>query len=105
MMIDLYSTTGARSTEHNITGVGQPSHLTITATIFIPQSFLAGIWGMNFDPEASPCTMPELSSRFGYPFALALMARVAVVMILFFRRKGWLGSSGQGKEVRKEDQT
>ncbi len=62
--------------------------LTIIATIFIPLSFIAGLYGMNFDP-ASPWNMPELRWRFGYPFALGLMAGVAGAFIWWIRRKGW----------------
>jgi magnesium transporter len=58
--------------------------LTIIATIFIPLTFIAGIYGMNFH------FMPELSQVWGYPGALALMAVVAVIMLLYFRRKRWL---------------
>ena len=47
--------------------------LTIIATIFIPLSFIAGIYGMNFDPDVSVLNMPELKWRGGYPFALLLM--------------------------------
>jgi magnesium transporter len=65
--------------------------LTVIATIFIPLGFVAGLYGMNFDRAASPWNMPELGWRFGYPFALALMALIVVVMLLYFRRKGWLG--------------
>jgi len=64
--------------------------LTIIATIFIPLTFIAGIYGMNFDPQASPLNMPELEWYLGYPFALGLMAVIAVVLLLLFRRKGWL---------------
>ncbi len=64
--------------------------LTIIATIFIPLSFIAGLYGMNFDPQASVWNMPELNWRYGYPFALGLMLLVAVLLLLFFRRKGWL---------------
>ena len=67
--------------------------LTIIATIFIPLGFIAGIYGMNFDPDASPYNMPELSWFFGYPFALALMLGVAIGILFFFRWKGWLGSN------------
>lgn len=63
--------------------------LTIIATIFIPLTFIAGIYGMNFDPEASPLNMPELGWYFGYPFSLGLMALLTVGMVIFFRRKGW----------------
>jgi magnesium transporter len=66
--------------------------LTIIATIFMPLSAIASIYGMNFDREASPWNMPELSWYFGYPFALLLMAVVAVAMLVMFWRKGWLRS-------------
>jgi magnesium transporter len=63
--------------------------LTIISTIFIPLSFIAGVYGMNFNPEASPLNMPELNWFFGYPFSLAIMAIVAGALVMFFRRKGW----------------
>ena len=66
------------------------SFLTIVSVIFIPLTFLAGIWGMNFDPEASPWNMPELKSYLGYPLALGFMAAVALGTILFFKKKKWL---------------
>jgi len=58
--------------------------LTSIGTIFIPLSFIAGVYGMNFD------NMPELHLRFGYVFALLLMATTAGGLLLFFRRKKWL---------------
>ena len=58
--------------------------LTIYATIFIPLTFIAGVYGMNFK------WMPELEWRWGYPAVLFLMASVAVGMLVFFRRKRWL---------------
>jgi len=64
--------------------------LTIMATIFIPLGFIAGLYGMNFDPQASRWNMPELAWQFGYPFAIGVMVVVAGGMLLFFRRKGWL---------------
>ncbi|MDZ7714638.1 MAG: magnesium/cobalt transporter CorA [Balneolaceae bacterium] len=64
--------------------------LTIIATIFIPLTFIAGIYGMNFDPSVSPYNMPELSWYWGYPAAWASMIIVAVVMISYFKRKNWL---------------
>ena len=63
--------------------------LTIIATIFIPLGFVAGLYGMNFNPEISGWNMPELGWTFGYPFALALMALLAGGMVLYFWRKGW----------------
>jgi magnesium transporter len=64
--------------------------LTIVSTIFIPLTFLAGIWGMNFDPSASPWNMPELGAYFGYPAALGSMAALAIGLVAFFRWKKWL---------------
>jgi len=61
--------------------------LTIIATIFMPLSFIAGVYGMNFHD------MPELTWRWGYPFALALMALTAIGLVYYFWRKGWLRDS------------
>jgi magnesium transporter len=58
--------------------------LTIIATIFIPLTFIAGVYGMNFK------YMPELAWRWGYPAVLALMLLVFVGMMIFFKRKKWL---------------
>jgi magnesium transporter len=66
--------------------------LTVIATIFIPLSFIASLYGMNFDRAASPWNMPELGWRFGYPFSVFLMGAVAVALLVYFRRKGWLGN-------------
>lgn len=63
--------------------------LTIIATIFIPLTFVAGLYGMNFDPEVSPYNMPELKWYFGYPMAIGLMLIMSLLMVAFFRRKGW----------------
>lgn len=67
--------------------------LTIIATIFIPLGFIAGVYGMNFDHGRSPWNMPELTWYLGYPFALSIMAVIAIGLVLYFRRKGWIGSS------------
>ncbi len=63
--------------------------LTIFAAIFIPLTFIAGLYGMNFNTEKSPFNMPELNWYFGYPTALLIMVTVAGTMLLFFKRKGW----------------
>jgi magnesium transporter len=65
--------------------------LTVISTIFMPITFIAGIYGMNFNPDASPFSMPELNSRYGYPIALLGMASCIVAMLIIYRRKGWLG--------------
>ncbi|NHA14984.1 magnesium/cobalt transporter CorA [Thioalkalivibrio sp. XN279] len=64
--------------------------LTVIATIFIPLTFIAGVYGMNFDPDASPWNMPELRSRFGYPAVLLLFLVVGAGMAWLFRRRDWL---------------
>jgi magnesium transporter len=58
--------------------------LTIITAIFVPLSFLAGIYGMNFE------YMPELKSEAGYFVLLGIMASVATILVLLFRRKQWL---------------
>ena len=63
--------------------------LTIIATIFIPLTFIAGIYGMNFDPDASPWNMPELRARYGYPLVMLLFAAIGFGMAWMFRRRGW----------------
>jgi magnesium transporter len=65
--------------------------LTLIATIFLPLSFIASLYGMNFNPAASKWNMPELNWRYGYPYALTLMLVVAMGMILWFKRRGWMG--------------
>ena len=61
--------------------------LTIIATIFIPLTFIAGIYGMNFNPEASPWNMPELNWGFGYLTAVGVMILIALGMVMYFRNK------------------
>jgi magnesium transporter len=58
--------------------------LTIIATIFIPLTFIAGIYGMNFQ------YMPELGWRWGYPAVWFVIGMILIVMVVYFRRKGWL---------------
>lgn len=58
--------------------------LTIVSAIFIPLTFLAGVYGMNFD------YMPELHWRYGYFILLGFMALVAIGLLLLFRKKKWL---------------
>jgi len=58
--------------------------LTVIATIFMPLTFLAGVWGMNFK------YMPELGWVWGYPTALGLMLAIALSMVVYFHKKKWL---------------
>lgn len=64
--------------------------LTIIATLFIPLTFIVGVYGMNFDTSASPWNMPELHWAYGYPFVLGLMFVIAVGLLGWFRWKRWL---------------
>lgn len=70
--------------------------LTLISAFFIPISFIAGFYGMNFDPDVSPWNMPELSWYFGYPFALMLMGGTSLGLYWYFRHKGWIGE-GDGE--------
>jgi magnesium transporter len=63
--------------------------LTVISSIFIPLTFIAGVYGMNFNTE-HPWNMPELNWPIGYVLCLAVMACVSGAMILFFKRKKWL---------------
>lgn len=64
--------------------------LTIISTIFIPLSFIAGVYGMNFNHEISPYNMPELNWRFGYPIVLGAMALIAAGIYWYIRKKRWI---------------
>ena len=63
--------------------------LTIIATLFIPMTFIVGLYGMNFD-RSFPLNLPELGWRYGYLFALGLMATSAGTMLILFYKLGWL---------------
>jgi magnesium transporter len=66
--------------------------LTIIATIFIPLGFVAGVYGMNFNTQLAG-NMPELNLPYGYLGALAVMMCVALGMLIYFWRSGWIGPS------------
>ncbi|NDK57088.1 magnesium/cobalt transporter CorA [Pontibacter fetidus] len=72
--------------------------LTIISTIFIPLSFIVGLYGMNFaheNPETGkvfPMSMPELYQPYGYPILLGLMLVLVLFQLYFFYRKGWFRS-------------
>jgi magnesium transporter len=63
--------------------------LTVISSIFIPLTFIAGVYGMNFNTEKSPLNMPELGWYWGYIICLSVMAVIAVLQIYFFWKRGW----------------
>jgi magnesium transporter len=91
-VIETYREFAGNLMDMYLSGLGQRTNevmkvLTIMASIFIPLTFLAGLYGMNFD------YLPELHVRWAYPALLGLMAIIAVVMLIQFKRRGWIGSS------------
>jgi len=58
--------------------------LTIIATVFMPLTFLAGVYGMNFEH------MPELKWRYGYVLIWGVMIVIALAMLAYFRRRKWI---------------
>jgi magnesium transporter len=63
--------------------------LTVMSSIFIPLTFIAGIYGMNFNTDKSAWNMPELNWYWGYPLCLAVMLAIAAGLVFFFWRRGW----------------
>jgi len=74
--------------------------LTLVGTIFLPLSFLTGLYGMNFDPS-SPWNQPELRWHYGYPALLGFMGLLSVAMVTYFWRRGWFAVVGATR--RPED--
>lgn len=72
--------------------------LTIITVFFMPLSFIAGVYGMNFDTSVSPFNMPELRWYLGYPFALLLMGAVVIAFWIYFIRAGWIGRAARDVE-------
>ena len=107
-LVETYRELGADLTEIYLSSVSNRTNeimrvLTVIATIFIPLTFIAGIYGMNFDTRVSPLNMPELDWYWGYPLALLLMLVVAGGQLIFFRRRGWLGTpKGMTEEEESE---
>ena len=63
--------------------------LTVISTIFIPLTFIAGVYGMNFNPDVSPWNMPELNWYWGYPFCWGVMSAIATMLVAYFWQRGW----------------
>ena len=76
--------------------------LTIIATIFIPLSFVVGLYGMNFDGSVSPWNMPELRWYFGYPVILLVLGGIVSVQLFFFWKNGWIFNKKNKKDRNEE---
>lgn len=70
--------------------------LTIFSAIVLPLSLIAGIYGMNFE------NMPELKTKYGYFFTLGSMAIVAIALLIYFWRKGWIFQSEDNEKIEKD---
>jgi magnesium transporter len=75
--------------------------LTVISTVFIPLTFIAGVYGMNFNPEASPFNMPELDWYWGYVACLVVMGVIASILIYFFWQQGWFENSTGSRKQRR----
>ncbi|MDX2241698.1 MAG: magnesium/cobalt transporter CorA [Leptolyngbyaceae cyanobacterium bins.302] len=74
--------------------------LTVISAIFIPLTFIAGVYGMNFNTEKSPFNMPELNWYFGYPLCIAFMAAIAGGLVFIFWRRGWFENYAVVKTIK-----
>jgi len=100
-MVETYRELAAGLMDIYITSLSQRLNevmkvLTIISTIFIPLTFIAGVYGMNFD------FMPELRWRYGYPLIMGAMAVLGLLMVWYFYRKGWIGESEPPASGRKK---
>lgn len=75
--------------------------LAVISTIFMPLTFIVGVYGMNFDTNVSHYNMPELEHPYGYPIIMALMLGIAIAMVIFFYRAGWFGNPGYDESTAK----
>ncbi len=82
-LIDIYLS----STSHRMNEIMRV--LTIIATIFIPLTFIVGLYGMNFSHPDSPWAMPELHWYYGYPIVWGVMIALVAGMLIYFKRKNW----------------
>lgn len=76
--------------------------LTVMSSIFIPLTFIAGVYGMNFNTEKSPWNMPELDWYWGYPAFWLLMLAISSALVYFFWRRGWFDNFSTIKDELRE---
>jgi magnesium transporter len=83
-MLDIYLSSISQRTNETM------RVLTIIATIFIPLTFVVGVYGMNFDHPGSPWSMPELGWYYGYPMVWGAMILIVLGLLWFFKRRHWI---------------
>lgn len=93
-MVEIYRELASGLMDFYLSAVGNRMNevmklLTVISTIFIPLTFVAGVYGMNFNIEVSPLNMPELNWYWGYLLSWAAMAAIASGLVFFFWRRGW----------------
>ena len=82
-MLDIYLSSNSQKLNENM------RVLTVIATLFIPPTFITGLYGMNFDRTAGPLNMPELGWAYGYVLILAVIVLMTIGMLAYFRLKKW----------------
>lgn len=96
-MVETYRELAANLTDIYLSSVSNRMNeimktLTVISSIFIPLTFIVGVYGMNFNTDKSPFNMPELNWYWGYPVTWAVMLTIGAAMIFFFWRKGWFSN-------------
>jgi magnesium transporter len=102
-MVETYRELASSLTDVYLSAVGNKMNeimklLTVISTIFIPLTFVAGIYGMNFNTDKSPFNMPELNWYWGYPMCWTIMLAIASSLVMFFWRRGWFNNVSKIKK-------
>jgi magnesium transporter len=102
-MVETYRELASSLTDVYLSAVGNKMNeimklLTVISTIFIPLTFVAGIYGMNFNTDKSPFNMPELNWYWGYPMCWTIMLAIASSLFMFFWRRGWFNNVSKIKK-------
>jgi magnesium transporter len=100
-MVETYRELAASLMDVYLSSVGNKTNdvmklLTVISSIFIPLTFIAGVYGMNFNTEVSPWNMPELNWYLGYPLCLAFMVVIATALVFYFWKQGWFEPTSGG---------
>jgi magnesium transporter len=102
-MVETYRELASSLTDVYLSAVGNKMNeimklLTVISTIFIPLTFVVGVYGMNFNTDKSPFNMPELNWYWGYPMCWTIMLAIASSLFMFFWRRGWFNNVSKIKK-------